>query len=104
MKVKFEFEHAKNGANILYYQCVAEKDPTRLQALVNQSNQMGIELNESPIELLKECHYNEHLRSISSLTPDFSWDYDFVNKRTDCLLRIIWNRISSRIYEYLPFR
>ena len=80
---------------LLYYQCVAEKDPTRLQALVNQSNQMGIELNESTMELLKECHYNEHLQSISSLTADFNWDYEFVNKRTDCLLEIIWKRISQ---------
>lgn len=99
MKVKFEFEHAKNGANIIYYQCVAEKDPTRLQELVEQSNQLGIVLNESTMELLKECNYNEHLRSISSLTSVFNWDYDFVNKRTDCLLKIIWNRISSWIYE-----
>lgn len=84
---------------LIYYQCVAEKDPTRLQELVSQSNQMGIVLNESTMELLKECNYNEHLRSISSLTSDFNWDYDFVNKRTDCLLKIIWNRISSWIYE-----
>ena len=84
---------------LLYYQCVAEKDPARLQELVEQSNQLGIVLNESTMELLKECHYNEHLQSISSLPSNFSWDYTLVNKRTDCLLEIIWKRISGWILE-----
>ena len=84
---------------LLYYQCVAEKDPTQLQRLVDQSNELGIELNNSTMELLKDCHYNEHLQSISTLTPEFVWDYEFVNKRTDCLLEIIWKRISSWIFE-----
>lgn len=82
---------------LLYYQCVAEKDPTQLQRLVDQSNELGIELNNSTMELLKDCNYNEHLQSISTLAPKFVWDYEFVNKRTDRLLEIIWKRISSWI-------
>lgn len=82
---------------LLYYKCVAEKDPSKLKSLVSESTSIGIKLHDSTIDLLKECDYNSHLHSVSSLSSNFKWDYDFVDKRTDCLLKIIWDRISQWI-------
>lgn len=82
---------------LLYYKCVAEKDPSKLESLVEESTSLGIELQNSTIDLLKDCDYNSHLQSISSLSSNFEWNYDFVDKRTDCLLKLIWDRISQWI-------
>ena len=86
---------------LMYYKSVAEKDPAKLQDLKNQSESLNVELNDSTINLLKQCNYNEHLQAISLLPTDFDWNYDFVNKRTECMLEIIWKRISPWIFNRL---
>lgn len=82
---------------ILYYQCVAEKDPDKISAIVAKANELDIVINPSTIELLQNCNYNDHLASISAMSIADSWNTDFVNKRTDKLLDIIWDRVSTWI-------
>lgn len=84
---------------LLYYQCVAEKDPTKINDIENKARDLGISLNTNTIDLLKESHFNEHLSSISSMSVDDSWNKDLVDNRTDIMLDIIWNRVSQWIFE-----
>lgn len=83
---------------LLYYQCVAEKDPTKINDIENKAKGLGISLNPSTIDLLKESHFNEHLSSISSMSVDDFWSRDLVDRRTDIMLDIIWNRVSKWIF------
>ena len=82
---------------LLYYQSVAEKDPTKISEIENRALSLGITLNESTLALLKGSHFNEHLSSISSMFADDNWNKDLVDKRTDVMLDIIWNKVSAWI-------
>lgn len=84
---------------LLYYKCVAEKDPIKIANIENKSKELCIELNMSTVDLLKNCKYNEHLSSISSLSYDDVWSKDLVDKRTDVMLDIIWERVSKWIFD-----
>lgn len=83
---------------LLYYQSVAEKDPDRMKELEKIANESKITLNENTIELLKSCNFNEHLSPISSLTAKDCWNRDLVDKRTEAMLNIIWERVSKWIF------
>lgn len=82
----------------LYYQSVAEKDPKVISEIESQAENLGITLNASTIELLKDSHFNAHLSSLSSMSADDSWSKEIVDKRTDVMLGIIWDRISKWIF------
>ena len=83
---------------LLYYQSVAEKDPSKISDIENRASALGISLNPTTIELLKESNFNEHLSSISLLTAEDLWNKELVDKRTDVMLNIIWNRVSKWIF------
>lgn len=83
---------------LLYYQSVAEKDPTKISEIENRATAQGITLNVSTIELLKNSKFNEHLSSISLMSADDIWNKDLVDKRTDVILDIIWERVSKWIF------
>ena len=83
---------------ILYYQSVAEKDPTKIGNIEEKAKELNIELNSETISLLKNCNFNNHLSSISLLTIDDLWNKELVDKRTDIMLDIIWERISKWIF------
>lgn len=83
---------------LLYYQSVAEKDPAKINDIENRANNLGITLNSSTIELLKESHFNEHLASISLMSVEDAWDRDLVERRTDRMLDVIWERVSMWIF------
>lgn len=83
---------------LLYYQSVAETDPDKIARLEERAIELGITFNPVTIQLLKDCHFNQHLSSISSLTAEDSWNKELVDKRTDIMLDIIWKRISKWIF------
>lgn len=82
---------------LLYYKCVAEKDPEKINNILNNAKELQIVINSSTLEILKNCEYNAHLSSISSLSENDIWDKNLVDKRTDIMLDIIWTRISKWI-------
>ena len=82
---------------LLYYKCVAEKDPEKINNIENDANNLNIVINPGTVELLKNCDYNEHLSSISAMSATDVWDRNLVDRRTDVMLDIIWDRISKWI-------
>lgn len=84
---------------LLYYQSVAETDPDKIANIEQKAKSMDITFNKDTIQLLKECHYNQHLSSISSLTAEDNWNKDLVDKRTDAMLNIIWDRVSKWVLD-----
>ena len=83
---------------LLYYQSVAEKDPDKIEDLEKKAIEAGITLNTSTIELLKGCNFNQHLSSISSLTANDCWNRNLVDRRTEAMLDVIWERVSKWIF------
>ena len=82
---------------LLYYKCVAEKDPEKINKILNDAKELQIVINSSTLEMLKNCEYNAHLSAISSLSDNDIWDKNLVDRRTDIMLDIIWTRISKWI-------
>lgn len=83
---------------LLYYQSVAETDPSKINDIENRASALGVTLNPATIELLKESNFNKHLSSISSMAADDFWSKELVDKRTNVMLDIIWNRVSKWIF------
>ena len=84
---------------LLYYKHLSEKDPTRQKELANKAAEEGIKLNPSTIEKLQKSKYNDHIQSIVALGEKGQWDADFVKKRTDRILDILWDRINTWIFK-----
>lgn len=82
---------------LLYYQSVAEKDPDKIASLEKRAQDFGVTFNADTIQLLKDCNFNQHLLPISSLMPDIIWNKELVDRRTDVMLDIIWDRVSKWI-------
>lgn len=83
---------------LLYYQTVAEKDPEKIKLIKENASNMGIELKDTTVNVLQESEFNSHLSSISSMTPDDVWNKELVDKRTDVILNIIWERVSKWVF------
>lgn len=83
---------------LLYYQSVAETDPDKIAGLEQRADELGVTFNNETILLLKDCNFNQHLSSISSLSAEDYWNKELVDKRTDVMLDIIWDRVSKWIF------
>lgn len=83
---------------LLYYQTVGEKDIQKVQAIKEHASNWKIELNDSTVNILKDSEFNQHLESISSMTTDDAWNREVVDKRTDAMLNIIWERVSKWVF------
>ena len=84
--------------HLIKRQSVAETDPDNIAKIEQRAKDNGITFNADTIKLLKECNFNQHLSSISLLNIDDTWDKELVDKRTDVMLDIIWDRISRWIF------
>lgn len=62
------------------------------------SEQLGIVLNIETQQLLQGASYNDHLSSISQLDVNALWNKELVERRTERMLSIIWDRVSNWIF------
>ena len=84
---------------LFYYKAVAAKEQHKVEQLKQAAAEEEITLNDNAIAMLKDSEYNAHLSSIASLPSDFVWDKEFVEKRTERLLGIIWDKIHSWVFR-----
>lgn len=80
---------------LLYYKCVSEDDPDVLNEIDKQAKKIGVNLNESTINLLKNCKYAHHVLPIRNLDFSDSWKSDIVKHRTNAMLDIIYDKLIS---------
>jgi uncharacterized protein with ParB-like and HNH nuclease domain len=83
---------------LLYYKSVAERDPAKITELENIAFGLDIILNPNTIALLQQSQYNQHIESISALSKNDEWNKELVEKRTDRILDIVWERITKWIF------
>lgn len=84
---------------LLYYQTVAEKDPTKIQSLEDKASELGIQLNSNTVDLLKSSQFSKHLEAISCIPYEIDWNRQIVEDRTEAMLDIIWERIAKWIFD-----
>jgi hypothetical protein len=83
---------------LLYYKSVAERDPSKIAELESIANNSDIELNPNTISILQNSQFNQHVESVSILSENDSWNKELIEKRTDRIMDIVWNRISNWIF------
>jgi uncharacterized protein with ParB-like and HNH nuclease domain len=81
----------------IYYQFLAEKDNEKLDNLKQEAKQKGFNLKDTTLKLLKDTPQKSHIEPIVQLGATGKWDKDFVEKRTERICDILW----ERMYEWL---
>jgi len=81
----------------IYYRHLAETDPNNLAALKQEAAQHGVNLKKETVELLTRTPHNHHIIPIVKLGAAGPWDKSLVEKRTQRMCDILW----ERMYEWL---
>lgn len=87
------------STKLMYYRSVAESDADKLASIKQQASSNNIDLNDNTVNLLVSSQYNQHLSSLASLAEDHTWNKDFVEQRSECILSIIWDKVYKWIFE-----
>jgi hypothetical protein len=80
-------------AKLIYYRHLAEQDPEKLADLAQEAQDQGVALEQTTIELLKKTSIKRHMESIISVGTDGVWDKSMVEKRTERICSILWERM-----------
>jgi hypothetical protein len=81
----------------IYYRHLAEADPYQLSQLRQEAEKNGVYLNDTTIKLLTQASYAHHIKPIVEIGATGKWDKAFVEKRTERICDILW----ERMYEWL---
>lgn len=79
----------------IYYRHLAETDPDKLAELTQEANNYGVTLNDSTIKLLTQASHAHHIKPIVEIGATGKWNSDFVNKRTERICNILWERMNG---------
>lgn len=77
----------------IYYRHLAEKDPANIIMLQNEAVANGVDLQPETTTLLSNTPYQEHMTPIVQLGATGLWDRTLVDKRTQRICDILWDRI-----------
>ena len=83
----------------IYYKHLAEKDFDNLANLEKEAKDNGVNLNKDTIKLLKNASYQDHIQPIVQLGKKGEWNKSFVEKRTERICDILWERMNKWLSE-----
>jgi hypothetical protein len=78
-----------------YYKHLAEADTEKTKELQKEAEHRGMQLNPDIIDLLTKASYNHHILPIIQLGPDEKWSKELVDKRTERICDILWDRMNK---------
>lgn len=81
----------------IYYKHLAEADPDCLENLQQEAENYGISLSSQIVEKLRKTSHNHHVKSIVNVGITGTWDKSLVDKRTERICDILW----ERMYKWL---
>jgi hypothetical protein len=84
-------------AKFIYYKHLSEIDPDKLESLQLEAQAQGVILSQRTIELLRNSSTKQHITPIIQLGASGIWDKDFVDRRSQRICEILWDRI----YQWL---
>jgi hypothetical protein len=76
-----------------YYQYLSKTRQLDGIALAQAAASIGVELDRKSLELLRSAPYARHIDSIAHLGPDGRWDRKLVERRTERICTILWDRM-----------
>lgn len=78
----------------IYYQHLAETNQARLTELASEAQNHGVNLQSQTIDLLLSTSFKHHIVPIVKLGVSGTWDKDFVDRRSECICEILWDRLD----------
>jgi Protein of unknown function DUF262/Protein of unknown function (DUF1524) len=78
----------------IYYQHLAETNQARLTELASEAQNYGVNLQSQTINLLLNTSFKHHIVPIVKLGVSGTWDKDFVDRRSECICEILWDRLD----------
>ncbi len=85
------------SAKWIYYQHIAENDLDQLKKLKQKAEDSGVKLQDTTIALLKNTSHKHHILPMAQLGAAGQWNKPFIEKRTERMCDILW----ERMYEWL---
>lgn len=79
----------------IYYEHLAETNQSRLAQLASEAQVYGVNLHPQTVELLTSTPSKHHILPIVHLGKNGVWDRDFVDRRSECICDILWNRLDQ---------
>jgi uncharacterized protein with ParB-like and HNH nuclease domain len=80
---------------VIYYLHVNVKDIDQRNKLKEDASDLGINLKNETIELLRNANYHQHMDSITNVAD---WNSDIVEKRTKRILEITWESVYHWLF------
>jgi hypothetical protein len=80
-------------AKFIYYKHLSETDPDKLESLQLEAQAQGVILSHKTIELLRNSSTKQHITPIIQLGASGIWDKDFIDRRSQRICEILWDRI-----------
>lgn len=77
----------------VYYQHLAETNQLKLTQLASEAKDYGVKLHSQTISLLTSTSSKHHIAPIVKLGADGLWNKDFVDKRSERICDILWDRL-----------
>lgn len=77
----------------IYYSHLAETNPDKLAELRQEAKKYGVILDDSTIRLLTQATHAHHIKPIVEIGATGKWDKAFVQKRTERICDIVWERM-----------
>jgi len=77
----------------IYYQHLAETNQSRLTQLASEAQNYGVILNPQTVNLLSSTPAKHHIAPIVKLGATGVWNKDLVDRRSECMCDILWNRL-----------
>jgi hypothetical protein len=77
----------------IYYQHLAETTQSKLSQLAIEAQAHGVTLQPQTIDLLKKTPSKHHIVPIVQLGSSGVWDKELVDKRSECICSILWERL-----------
>lgn len=78
----------------IYYRHLAEEDLNEIRLIKGQAFNRNFTPQDSTISLLTKANYHQHIKPIVAIGAENNWDLALVEKRTERICSILWDRIS----------
>jgi hypothetical protein len=79
----------------MYYQHLAETNQARLAQLASEAQTYGVNLHPQTVALLTNTPSKHHIVPIVQLGSNGVWNKDFVDRRSECICNILWERLCQ---------
>ena len=78
----------------LHYAIVGTEDPDEIESIICEAKSEGVNLSKKTITTLQSATFNKHLQPILGREKSDPWDAEFIKKRTNAIINLVWDKMA----------